>query len=209
MGRGNPNPKTDHLEATKRKPGEGPKKGPQRGLARAAAQKIKSARLMAELLELRLQGLTLREIEKRMPMSRNTASLLLMSAMRELEDHNKEQSTVLRGLESEKLSRLEAVLLQRVSGVRWTKDVMTKEGPMTLNVDGAEIELKTVDRILKIHDAQANLWGLKAPLKVESEQKGAAVVSMDELAKQLSGVTLPMLSDIIAGKRIENAETVG
>lgn len=100
--------------------------------------------LQARCVELRLQGLSYRAIGAAAGCSHVHAWRLITRAMETVNDRTAEDARVLRTLEAE---RLDAIL----QGV-WDR--------------AAEGDLPAVDRVLKIMERRARLFGLDAPAKV-------------------------------------------
>ena len=103
-----------------------------------------------EALELRKQGLSFRDIGKRMCIHWTTAHQHVNRALDELRERTKQSAEQLRTIEIEKLDRLEADLVKRLDACTDDQD-----------------SAKLAAVMLKITESRRKLLGLDAPERVE------------------------------------------
>jgi transposase-like protein len=115
------------------------KKSPTPGATEAAAKNQCAA------YEMKIRGMTYRQIAKEIGVSPKTAHKYVNDALEEYIAATAESVEILRTIELQKLDELESVLL-----------------PLALKGD-----LQAADRVLKIQERRAKLLGLEAPQKVE------------------------------------------
>jgi len=121
----------------------------------------------AEAVKLRARGKTFQEIANALSIGLATAHLDVRTAMTEIAKDAEENAQTERGTQ---LARLERALL--------VVESVLANAPNAEN--GEELQLKALDRLLKIQDHGAKLLGLYAPEKRELNAKVAAV-GLDEL----------------------------
>lgn len=123
----------------------------------------------AEAIKLRVRGKTIREIAEALSIGVATAHDDVRTAMTEIAKEAEDNVLAQRGTE---LARLERAL-------EVVESVLTSAP----NQDdgGDELQLKALDRLVKIQDQRAKLLGLYAPTKSEVDAKVASV-SLDDLA---------------------------
>lgn len=129
----------------------------------------------AEAIKLRVRGKTIREIAAELGIGVATAHDDVRTAMTEIAQEAEGNVLAQRGTE---LARLERAL-----GV--VESVLTSAP----TVDGGdELQLKALDRLVKIQDQRAKLLGLYAPERKEIDAKVASV-GLDELDAMRAAVS--------------------
>ena len=101
-----------------------------------------------QVLDLRLKGLSLRAIGKRLGVCHATAYKAMSRVLAKLEAASAEKAEELRRIETERLDLMLEALLPKATNKR--------------NPNGA-----AADRVLKIMERRAKLWGLDAPKKFD------------------------------------------
>jgi len=125
---------------------------------------VRTAKLEAECLRLRLDGLTHREIAAQLGVAPSTAFKRVAHALSEVNARNAEQAEDLRALELLRLDELQNAIWERA-------------------IDGDD---KAMGRVLAIMDRRAKLLGLDAPAKGEVEVSPAGLrLKREELIKQI------------------------
>ena len=107
-------------------------------------EKLTAAQKKARALELRQQGSTFAEIASHCGCGVTRAYQYVDGELRKLAKQSEESATLLRTLESERLDRLQASIWEQAEAG----------------------ELRAVDRIIKIMERRAKLFGLDGPTKV-------------------------------------------
>jgi orotate phosphoribosyltransferase-like protein len=108
-----------------------------------------------EALDLRKAGFAYAAIGKQLKVSGEQARLDVMSALKQLAEHQDTETAEYRNLELERLDRMMLAV--------WS--------------DAIKGHLGAVDRVLKISERRARLMGLDAPVKQEVEHSGAVAWS--------------------------------
>lgn len=178
-------------------------------LNKRRAEVLIQGELHIKMLQLRRQGKSPADIAKELGVSRETVRRELLLVLKAAAEQIQEEVAYYRAMESMKLDDYEQRMARILysDDARWQKEVFIKGEPMMMDVDGEEQRMKAVDRLLKIQERRAALWGLDAPKKVE-EEKPASIIPIETLTIQLNGVVLPMLGKIIAGEIIGNGTLI-
>lgn len=116
-------------------------------ISRQAPSKVKTAKLEAECLRLRLEGLTHREIAAQLGVAPATAYRRVHHALEEINRQNAEEAGMLRDLEALRLDELQSAIWQQA-----------------LEGDGGAI-----NRVLAIMTRRAKLFGLDEPTQHETK----------------------------------------
>ena len=133
-------------------------------ISRQGPGKLRTAKLEAECLRLRLNGLTHREIAARLGIAPSTAYKRVRHALDDVNRQNAEEAENLRTLEMLRLDELQNAL--------WEKAV-----------DGDD---KAIGRILMIMERRAKLLGLDAPRRREVQVSPADLrLRREALVKQI------------------------
>lgn len=106
-----------------------------------------AAQRRQEVLKLRIQGETFPEIGRKLGITKQAAHHHVSKALGELAKANKDRTAELRMLEGERLDAMACVLWPRAT-------------------DPQNPDLVAVDRMLRIMDRRAKLFGLDAPTKI-------------------------------------------
>ena len=134
--------------------------------ANTGGRRLNATEKRLDALTLRRRGSTFREIADKLGCSRAMVHKYVAGALREYAAANKEETEVYRALEADRLDALHAAI--------W---------PKAMNGD-----MRAVDRVLRIMERRAKLFGLDAPTKVAAttpdgdEQAPAAVVVLPPIA---------------------------
>ena len=133
-------------------------------ISRQGPGKVRTAKLEAECLRLRLDGLSHREIAAQLGIAPSTAYKRVRHALDDVNQRNTEEAGTLRTLELLRLDELQNVI--------WEKALAGDD--------------KALGRVLAIMDRRAKLLGLDAPAKGEVEVSPAGLrLKREELIKQI------------------------
>lgn len=144
-----------------------PSKMKAKHLANTFGGEMTIAERQTEAMRLRKSGLSFAQIAVRLGCDKETARLDVLSGLEELAQERMELAKTLKAQEDEKLEEMAMLLKRHLMAERAT--------------DASSIS----NAIVKIVNLRADLWGLKAPVKVELG-KGDPIKEMsdEELAKQ-------------------------
>lgn len=161
-----------------------------------------------EILKMRNEGRSLMEIAEHFGICRTRVHDIIQAVFKELKEDVEIEAKYFREIDTKKLERAEHEVDQIIfdKDVRWTKEVSIKGEMITVDVDATELRLKAMDRLLKIQERRATLWGYDAK---KADDKPTAIIPIEQLTIQLGDVVLPMLANIVAGKPIEGATEIG
>jgi transposase-like protein len=139
-------------------------------------------------LKLRREGHTYQSIASALGVSKSTAYEYVNDGWERIKLVNDEECEAMRAEETDRLR----AMLRRVIPLA-TRDNLTvietelgPEGPVEVRKDAAELQLKAVDRALKISARMCQLYGLDAPVKTETNVTGSALEPLSELAKRVA-----------------------
>ncbi len=130
------------------------------GKSIAAPERMTAAERRAKAIELRKLGLTYRQIGEQVGVTESGAHKIVIGALRDLNAKSAESAADLRRLETERLDQLLVAVVGKA-----------RQG-----------HLGAVDRVLRIMQRRARLWGLDAPTTVKADSSHVhSVYSMEEM----------------------------
>lgn len=142
------------------------------------------------VLDLRCDGLTLREIAAEVGVSHETVREDIAAALSELHAEQVQQAERLQTIELRRLDRIErklhqALVQQRAVVVAVEPITHPETGMQTGERERKEmretVDLAVVGRLLEVSDRRRKLLGIDAPVKVEHSGTDAALGQLDQL----------------------------
>lgn len=137
-----------------------------------SSRRVKAAERARKALDLKIAGATYQRIGDTLGMSRSGAAKAVERAMRDLREEVREAAAELREIESARLDRM-------LLGI-WQK---ARSG-----------DLAAIDRVLRIMERRARLYGLDGPIGLDHTTKGEALGSKVDVSK----LTTEALQEILA-----------
>lgn len=150
--------------------------------SRASRQKVTGALHEQKGLELRMRGYTYPQIAKELGVSLGAAFRSVERGLARLRAENTEQAHQLREIES---ARLDIAMVQAMRILE--------------NSRKPDQRLRAIDRVVKLIDRRARLWGLDAPTKHELTGADGKPVSLEALALNVAGKSEAELAEYLRG----------
>lgn len=162
-------------------------------------EKLINAEQQLKMLQLRNEGMTVREIGDELQMSKATVHRAIVAYLKEISEMSREEAMFLRAEQNEKLNKYERemnfILYSR--DARWQKATNIKGEVIMLDVDGEEQRMKAVDRLLKIQERRAALFGLDSAKKIDEANPNELPPVQIAVNVQMA---MPILQSVIAGR---------
>lgn len=147
------------MSLTKRAP-----RSTKRRTSHHVAREVATEKLPIQAVELKVGGLTYRQIGVRLEVTHARAHQLVNEALATQRTESEKTLQRLRDLEDERLD----LALQNIFPLLTTPDslvVRTLNDGSEVREDAAEIRLKAIDRLIKVSQRRSELHGLNAPAK--------------------------------------------
>jgi hypothetical protein len=139
-------------------------------------------------VRMRLEGYTFRAIADALGVSLETAYRYVNDGWERINLVTDEDREELRSME---LARLDG-MLKRAYPIAVKDNLLVIEveygvdGPVEVRKENAELQFKAMDRVLKIGKRRAELLGLNAPVKSETNVTGSALEPLEVLAQRVA-----------------------
>ncbi len=139
-------------------------------------------------VQLRRDGHSFEEIAAALRVAKSTAHKYVNDGWDRINETTDEERRLLR---AEWEARLMAMLKRAMPLATHNNLVMlvtefTADGAVEVKKDAAELQLKAMDRVLKIAKAHAELYGLNAPTKIELPGDKNRLEPLSELARRVA-----------------------
>ena len=140
-----------------------------------------------EALRLKRAGLTYEAIADELGCAKSTAFKWVNDGWAALKSENDDERCILRAIEESKLDAMEKVLVPIVTAnnLLVKKVIGSQDGDEVVYEDGREIQLKSIDRWLKILKRRAELRGLDSPKKLEITKGKSSILPLSELRQRV------------------------
>lgn len=135
-----------------------------RRTAHHVAREVATEKLRIQAVELKVGGLTYRQIGVRLEVTHTRAHQLVSEALEAQRAASEETVQRLRDLEDERLD----LALQNIAPLLTAPDLLvvrTFGDGNEVREDAAELRLKAIDRLIKVSQRRSELHGLNAPAK--------------------------------------------
>lgn len=154
--------------AAERKPKKAKRRTPKTAAAELAIEKRR-----AQVWDLRIKGKSTRQIAVALKVSVGTAHSDLAAVLERSKDENDDRAETHRAISLARLERaldtVEKALIADACDAQGNKD--------------HELQLKALDRLVRIEERRSKLLGLDAPTKVDTKVTTVALDEIDELRK--------------------------